>query len=54
MLRRHIIQGMLSELIIIGNDVCHGAAVTHIIVLDRVATCASLSMRGNILRKAVQ
>jgi hypothetical protein len=47
-------QGMLPELIIIRSDKCHGAAVTHVIALDRVATGASLAMRGNIFCTAVQ
>jgi hypothetical protein len=41
-------QGTLSECITIRNDIRHGAAVTHIIALDRVVTGASLAMRGNI------
>jgi hypothetical protein len=54
MFRQQIIQGMLSELVIIRNDICHSAAVTHIIALDGVATGANLTMRGNIFCKAVQ
>jgi hypothetical protein len=33
--RWQIIQGMLSECIIIRNDISHGAAVTRIIALDK-------------------
>jgi hypothetical protein len=45
---------MLSERIIIRNDICHGAVLTHIIALDTVVTSASLAMRGNIFCRAVQ
>jgi len=47
-------QGMLPELIIIRSDKRHGAAVTHIIALDRVATGANPSLRGNIFCAAEQ
>lgn len=45
---------MRSKLIIIRNDICHGAAVTHIIPFDSVATGANLTIRGNIFCTAVQ
>ena len=54
MFRWQIIQEMLSELIIIRNDICHNAAVTHIVALHRVATGASLTMSGNMFSKVMQ
>jgi len=45
---------MLSKLIIVRNDICHGAAVRHIIALDSVATGANLTVRESIFWTAVQ